>query len=413
MAYCVVTVTEPAIPVKSITLSQNIFTIVEGYTNKLTATILPSDATNKNIVWSTSNNTIATVDNGVVKAVSPGLAVVIATSKDGSAIATCIINVLSVAEGSVSKPISNVSSGYVKEGSAITLVCTTPGAEIYYTTDGSVPTKSSQLYLEPIQINSATNIKAIAIKNGMLDSTVASYSYTIADPNIPYVSIKTDLTGNRGDITTVSVNISENIGSAGGSFNLVYDNTAVELISIKEGSYISKANPIINDKYANNKVRIVWAGSKEIDGGGEILTAQFRILDDTGKDATHFSIEKLKIADDNAEKIKCVQSDGVLALMALDSADSDKEFITEPIFGLDNRTVSVAVTSKGDSAGKLYVAVYDTNNKLIQLKCIDVKNNDIPYDVIFDNEILSGQYVKVFVWNSVMCPLSDVKMLYK
>ncbi len=412
-AYCAVTVTAANVPVKSISLNQSTLTIVEGYTDTLTATISPSNATNKTITWSTNNSKVATVENGTVQAIAPGTAVIIATAEDGGRIATCIVNVISSMQDSVSKPIASILSGAVKEGANVLLLCATRGAQIHYTTDGSAPTKDSPLYTEPIQINSAVKIKAIALKNGMLDSEVASFSYTIADPDIPYVSVQTNLTGNKGDITTVSVNISENSGSAGGSFNLVYDNTAVELMSVENGSYISKANPIVNDTYAANKVRTVWAGSKKLDGGGEILTAQFRILDDTNKDTAYFSLEKLKIADDNALKMKCVQSDGVLALMTAESAAPDKEFVTEPTFGTDNKTVSVVVTSNEDYTGKMYVAVYDTNNKLIQLKCTDVKNNEVPYDIVFDKEIVPGQCVKVFIWNEVMCPLSDVKMLYK
>ena len=412
-AYCAVTVTAANVPVKSISLNQSTLTIVEGYTDTLTATISPSNATNKTITWSTNNSKVATVENGTVQAIAPGTAVIIATAEDGGRIATCIVNVISSMQDSVSKPIASILSGAVKEGANVLLLCATRGAQIHYTTDGSAPSKDSPLYTEPIQINSAVKIKAIALKNGMLDSEVASFSYTIADPDIPYVSVQTNLTGNKGDITTVSVNISENSGSAGGSFNLVYDNTAVELMSVENGSYISKANPIVNDTYAANKVRTVWAGSKKLDGGGEILTAQFRILDDTDKDTAYFSLEKLKIADDNAVKMKCVQSDGVLALMTAESAVQDKEFVTEPTFGTDNKTVSVLVTSNEDYSGKMYVAVYDTNNKLIQLKCTDVKNNEVPYDIVFDKEMVPGQCVKVFIWNEVMCPLSDVKMLYK
>lgn len=53
-------------------------------------------------------------------------------------------------------------------------------ADIYYTTDGTEPTKSSTLYSEPILINRTTTLKAIAVsKDGEL-SEVASYTYTAA-----------------------------------------------------------------------------------------------------------------------------------------------------------------------------------------------------------------------------------------
>ncbi len=60
------------------------------------------------------------------------------------------------------------------------------GASIYYTTNGSTPTTSSSLYTAPMTLSSTTTLKAIAVKNGMLNSTVASASFTI---NLPPTTI--------------------------------------------------------------------------------------------------------------------------------------------------------------------------------------------------------------------------------
>jgi hypothetical protein len=57
---------------------------------------------------------------------------------------------------------------------------TTSSATIYYTTDGSVPNTSSTPYTGPIQVNSATKIRALAAAPGYLISPVATGSYTIA-----------------------------------------------------------------------------------------------------------------------------------------------------------------------------------------------------------------------------------------
>ncbi len=56
-----------------------------GESQKLTVTIKPTDATNKNVTWKSSNPKIATVDeNGKVKALKPGKVTITATAKDGS-----------------------------------------------------------------------------------------------------------------------------------------------------------------------------------------------------------------------------------------------------------------------------------------------------------------------------------------
>ena len=53
----------------------------------------PSDATNKNVTWSTSDASIATVTDGVVTAVAPGTATITVTTEDGNKTATCAVTV--------------------------------------------------------------------------------------------------------------------------------------------------------------------------------------------------------------------------------------------------------------------------------------------------------------------------------
>lgn len=64
----------------------------------------------------------------------------------------------------------------------VELACDTNGASIYYTTDGSTPTSASTAYnpSTKITLSATTTIKAIATKNGMTDSDVASKTYTKA-----------------------------------------------------------------------------------------------------------------------------------------------------------------------------------------------------------------------------------------
>lgn len=62
----------------------------------------------------------------------------------------------------------------------VSINSTVPGATIYYTTDGSDPTPSSNVYTEPIHITSTTILKAMAVKAGYLDSNVGTAIYNIA-----------------------------------------------------------------------------------------------------------------------------------------------------------------------------------------------------------------------------------------
>ncbi|SES30740.1 chitobiase/beta-hexosaminidase C-terminal domain-containing protein [Salipaludibacillus aurantiacus] len=70
-------------------------------------------------------------------------------------------------------------SSAVEAGTKVTLSTFTDDAAIYYTTDGSDPTVESNLYDGPIEITEDMIIKAFAVKDGLNDSQVRTYEYTV------------------------------------------------------------------------------------------------------------------------------------------------------------------------------------------------------------------------------------------
>ena len=91
VATCEVTV---SVPVTGITLSETKLPLLKGATAKLTATVSPTDATNKKVRWSSNNTMVATVENGTVTAVSAGNATITVTTEDGSHTARCEVVVV-------------------------------------------------------------------------------------------------------------------------------------------------------------------------------------------------------------------------------------------------------------------------------------------------------------------------------
>ena len=81
----------------------------------------------------------------------------------------------------VSTPTFTPAAGTYYEAQNVTIACTTEGATIYYTLDGTDPTVESTVYAEPIAIAETTTVKAFAVKEGMNDSNIATAVYTIAD----------------------------------------------------------------------------------------------------------------------------------------------------------------------------------------------------------------------------------------
>ena len=91
-ATCTVTVTPP--PVTGVTLDQTSLTLTEGETGTLIATVTPDNAADKTVTWTSSDESVATVDaNGKVTAVAPGTATITVTTKEGSFTATCEVTV--------------------------------------------------------------------------------------------------------------------------------------------------------------------------------------------------------------------------------------------------------------------------------------------------------------------------------
>ncbi len=84
----------PVVDVTGVKLDQETLNLTAGEADGLLkATIEPANATDKDVIWSSSDETVATVVNGVVTPVGEGTAVISVTTKDGSFTATTTVNV--------------------------------------------------------------------------------------------------------------------------------------------------------------------------------------------------------------------------------------------------------------------------------------------------------------------------------
>lgn len=152
-ATCTVTVTGTTVSVTGVTLNTNALSLNVGGEGTLTATVTPSNATNKAVTWSSSNTSVATVSStGKVTAVAAGSATITVTTSDGGYTATCSVTVTQSTAGSMSaanvvvKSIASSASSEltVANMDTSTLQASCPAA---WVTGASVDTSGSIIYV--------------------------------------------------------------------------------------------------------------------------------------------------------------------------------------------------------------------------------------------------------------------------
>lgn len=77
----------------------------------------------------------------------------------------------------VPMPMIRPFGGMVKNGETVTLTCDWPDVDVYYTLDGTEPTKDSQHYTEPFALPESTTVKAVAFRNGQYSEVASCFLY--------------------------------------------------------------------------------------------------------------------------------------------------------------------------------------------------------------------------------------------
>lgn len=144
----------------------------------------------------------------------------------------------------VATPVITPEAGNYNTPQQITITCETDEALIYYTTDGTDPTAESTHYTEPFTLSASATVKAIAVKEGMNNSQIASAAYTmpvfLENLAAVYSTAANDQYRVTGDVTFIFRNgrnifvMDETAGM------LIYDNaTSVVTTEYQEGDVIS------------------------------------------------------------------------------------------------------------------------------------------------------------------------------
>jgi sugar lactone lactonase YvrE len=265
-------------------------------------------------------------------------AIAVAPGVQASAVASAAY-VISLSTGG---PVFSPAAGPYTTTQTVALSSSTPGATIYYTTNGTTPTTSSSVYTGPLTVSSSQTVNAIALAGGYNTSIVTSAAYTIVPSGL-----------SEGVITTVAGN---------GTLGYSGDNAAATLAQVyqPEGVAVdSSGNVYIADTY-NDRIRKVTpagvittiAGIASYGYNGDGFQATEAELNYPYGVAVDHS-GNIYIADTNNGRIRMITaSTGVITTVAGGGSYGDNNPATSASLATPH---SVAV----DSSGNLYIADYN------------------------------------------------------
>ncbi|MCQ2144506.1 MAG: Ig-like domain-containing protein [Bacteroidales bacterium] len=243
---CEITVVERTYPVTGVSLDKTSVSLVKGESTSLTATITPSNATNKNVTWTSSNTAVATVAGGTVSAVGRGSATITVRTQDGEFTATCSVTV-TVPVTSVKLDKSSIS---LTEGESQTLTATISPSDA---TNKNVSWESSDS-----EVATVKGGKVTAVKPGTATITVttedgnktASCEVSVKAKVYPVTGVsldKTTLSMVKGDITTLTATITPS-NATNTNVTWTSSNTAVATVINGEVSAVGGGSATITVK---------------------------------------------------------------------------------------------------------------------------------------------------------------------
>jgi hypothetical protein len=185
-------------------------------TYALAQTLTISDQTSGAVIYYTTNgmmpNGSSSVYKGQIAVASSETVNAIAVSS-GSSISAVATASYTISTPQTATPTFNLPQGTYTTVQSVSISDTTPGATIYYTTNGNAPTTSSSVYSGPITVVSTETLNAIALSSGYSTSAVATAAYTINLAGPPFSIAGTTVTvipgATSGNTSSITVTPSE------------------------------------------------------------------------------------------------------------------------------------------------------------------------------------------------------------
>lgn len=233
------------IPCTGITLSKTTLSFTDTTSQTLTATVEPSDTTDK-VVWSSNNNTVATVTNGVVKPLSNGSTTITATC--GSVSATCSVTVDIEEEEQVT--LSSITATYtggdvavgtsVNSLTGITVTATYSDGSTSnvtdYTLSGTIADGTNTITVSYSGLTTTFTVKGVAESGGGEDTRTLLHNWNFTQGLVDSVGgVTATLSGATQDSEGLKLATATDYCSLG--INVLKPNRTIEIDVVKTEKY--------------------------------------------------------------------------------------------------------------------------------------------------------------------------------
>lgn len=312
-------------------------------------------------------------------------------------------------------------AGAVPAGSLIALIPSVPGADIYYTTDGTDPNphEESQRYGGAVAVSGNVTVKAIAVKPGCLDSGVAEFRYTVTGTAGTVVSVGTAM-GGAGDVVSLPVFVLPGSGGKVNGFQttLSFEDSAFELDSVTPAAGLEN---LFSSK-GRGTVTLRCEGADM--PGGQMCTVNLRARSAAASRSYNVAVTAASVQVDG---VSSTAAGGVQGSVVLDpkysaqpsvntelTNSADQTVSASNVKGTVNVSLDVNSGAEGPSGvGKVAVAVYESGtNRMVSINMWDVDLSDPDYLLIRTITIPDGVRVgsiRLMVMGANLQPVMSAK----
>ena len=283
-----VTVAAAAVKVESVTLDKDKIELTAGESAALSASVLPVDASNKSVTWSSSDETVVTVDQkGVLAAVAEGTATITVTTADGGKTASCEVTVKELAvEGITIEP----AAASLMEGTTLQLTAKVSPADA----SQEVEWASQNPDVATVDMNtglvtavSPGTVRIVARSKSFTDKQAVCEITVTQDTSLKGIQLSASaLNLEEGEVSTISVSF---IPSYAANKKVTWSSSDESVARVDNSGTVTAIA---------NGTAIITATAQD---GGHTATCEVTVSESEGPKVYHFKMFKTGIFVDNKE----------------------------------------------------------------------------------------------------------------